>query len=277
MELDAERMQKKGRETIEKSKSPAPIPETCFFQPIVDDTDAQLDQLLQTLQSIKLLSLDIGAELQEHRSRLDTLSEEVSKALPRMDAAVRRPRVPLGDAQLNATVAPASVVSEVENPPVIIVHDHKDGERGETSKKNVPSYQNLPVDNAASTFDQDFTQVPRNIESRLANYKSVRPTIFKTDTEWCFTQKTLLRDESTRKVTLEAQAELKSSCLNILDALSMSGSLPLSDCSLHAVVPFSQFFSKTIIETVIQDNINPIQQIENVNFLLSEVVQKNSI
>src|SRR5262249_16800351 len=49
---------------------------------------------------------------------------------------------------------------------------------------------------------------------------------------------------------------------DLLDALSKSGALPIEHASLHVVIAATHTFDKTLLDTVIQDNVNPIEKVE---------------
>lgn len=54
----------------------------------------------------------------------------------------------------------------------------------------------------------------------------------------------------------------KHKTFDLLDALSKSGALAIDDASLHIVVAATHRFDKTLIDTVIQDNVNPVEKVE---------------
>jgi lipopolysaccharide transport system permease protein len=54
----------------------------------------------------------------------------------------------------------------------------------------------------------------------------------------------------------------KHRAFDLLDALTKSGALPIDDASLHVVLAATHCFDKTLLDTVIQDNVNPIEKVE---------------
>jgi len=74
---------------------------------------------------------------------------------------------------------------------------------------------------------------------------------------------------------------------DLLDAISRSGTLPVSCAEFHVIISVSHCFEKNLLATVIEDNINPIEKVEKSVLLLtsaiydqqnvSELVVKNNV
>ena len=58
----------------------------------------------------------------------------------------------------------------------------------------------------------------------------------------------------------------------MLDALSRSGALPIECASLHVIVAATHRFDRTLMETVIRDNINPIEKLERSSLVVASTV-----
>ena len=54
----------------------------------------------------------------------------------------------------------------------------------------------------------------------------------------------------------------RNKAMDLLEALSRSGTLPLTDAQLHVFLCATHCFDKSLLETVIQDNVNPIDRVE---------------
>jgi hypothetical protein len=60
--------------------------------------------------------------------------------------------------------------------------------------------------------------------------------------------------------------------MDLLTAISRSGSLPIVQSELHIVIAISHCFQNDVVSTVIQDNINPIQKVEQSMLMLGSVI-----
>ena len=67
-------------------------------------------------------------------------------------------------------------------------------------------------------------------------------------------------------MTLESdqQSTDRKKTFDLLDALTKSGVLSIDYASLHVVIAATHCFDRTLMDTVIQDNINPIEKIERI-------------
>jgi len=68
------------------------------------------------------------------------------------------------------------------------------------------------------------------------------------------------------------EASEKQKAFDLLDALSRSGSLEIPFSELHVLICATLSFEKSVMETVIQDNINPIEKLEMSTLLMGSTV-----
>merc|ERR1712228_656951 len=71
----------------------------------------------------------------------------------------------------------------------------------------------------------------------------------------------LLQPKSESLSSSKKKAE-RNKAFELLDALSRSGFLPIDCAELHVIIATTHCFDKSLINTVVKDNINPIEKIE---------------
>lgn len=62
-------------------------------------------------------------------------------------------------------------------------------------------------------------------------------------------------------MTTAEQTRERQKAYDLLDTLSKSGALILEDAELHVLIAATHCFDKTLMNTVIQDNVNPIEKV----------------
>lgn len=145
--------------------------------------------------------------------------------------------------------------------------DQSDGRGSEEvdktdTPKSVSDYTKLPflLDEAYKTLDVD---------------SALRPTIIKMRENWTKRyQEGLLSKPVTKTLAKTDQKNEKNSAFDLLDALSRSGSLSIDHASLHIVIAATHCFDKTILETVIQDNVNPVEKVERSSLIMASTVKQ---
>jgi hypothetical protein len=112
----------------------------------------------------------------------------------------------------------------------------------------------------------DYTRIPGELDRKFEALDvdgALRATIINPGDPWTRSaQKGLLGGATTSTFSASEQKSEKNRAFDLLDALSKSGALPIDDASLHVVLAATHCFDKTLLETVIQDNVNPIEKVE---------------
>jgi len=103
---------------------------------------------------------------------------------------------------------------------------------------------------------------------------ALRPTIVNIGDNWTKLYFKNLRGEKRTddKFGLEKQKEEKKRCFDLLDALSRSGALPMDEVSLHVMVAATHCFDDTVIDTVVQRSINPIEKVERSELIVGATI-----
>ncbi|HRG95849.1 MAG TPA: hypothetical protein PLR99_06365, partial [Polyangiaceae bacterium] len=112
----------------------------------------------------------------------------------------------------------------------------------------------------------DYTKLPAILDRRFEELDedgALRATILRAGDRWTRSaQKGLLSAAVQASLSAKQQKEEKNRAFDLLDALTKSGALPIEDASLHVVLAATHGFDQTLLETVIQDNVNPIEKVE---------------
>ncbi len=112
----------------------------------------------------------------------------------------------------------------------------------------------------------DYTRIPVELDQKFEAIDedgALRPTIINPGDVWSKTsQKGLLSGSTEETLTGDDQRGERDKAFDLLDALSRSGALTVEEASLHVVIAATHCFDKTLVDTVICDNVNPIEKVE---------------
>eukprot|EP01125_Pyxidicula_operculata_P017535 TRINITY_DN613_c0_g5_i1.p1 TRINITY_DN613_c0_g5~~TRINITY_DN613_c0_g5_i1.p1 ORF type:complete len:1046 (+),score=365.38 TRINITY_DN613_c0_g5_i1:48-3185(+) len=127
---------------------------------------------------------------------------------------------------------------------------------------------------------EDVSKLPSEMDKKFDELdidSALRPTIIKPGTIWQRkSQKGLLAQPTEETLTDDEQQTEKNSAFDLLDAITRSGALPIEYASLHVVVAATHCFDKTLLHTVIQDNINPIEKVERSLLIVASTIHKSN-
>ena len=122
----------------------------------------------------------------------------------------------------------------------------------------------------------DYTQLPTQLDSqyeRLDTDSALRPTIISPGTPWQKkSQAALLATPTTRSLDTEGQTSEKDAAFNLLDALTRSGAIALEHCALHVVIAATHCFDRSLMDTVVQRNVNPIERVERSALIMASTL-----
>mmetsp|Transcript_16928 Transcript_16928/g.41233 ORF Transcript_16928/g.41233 Transcript_16928/m.41233 type:complete len:927 (+) Transcript_16928:107-2887(+) len=136
----------------------------------------------------------------------------------------------------------------------------------------LPKIQDAPSSN-------DLTLIPSVLDSqfeKLDKDGALKSTIVQTSKDWERSrQKHLLMgwEQNQRMHLSEDELTMeRNKAIDLLVAISRSGSLPIKCCELHILVAVSHCFEQQIMETIIQDNINPIEKVTKSMSMIASVI-----
>mmetsp|Transcript_5914 Transcript_5914/g.13976 ORF Transcript_5914/g.13976 Transcript_5914/m.13976 type:complete len:977 (-) Transcript_5914:254-3184(-) len=149
-----------------------------------------------------------------------------------------------------------------------------------------PPQPDEPMDTSTEAQDErlmtrDYTQLPVQLDQRFEKLETggaLRAAILNLQATWQKkSQKALLAQPSQTSLGADEQKEEKEAAFDLLDALTKSGALPLVNASLHVVVAAVHCFDKTVTETVIQDNMNPIENVERSALIMASTIHQQPV
>mmetsp|Transcript_4975 Transcript_4975/g.10192 ORF Transcript_4975/g.10192 Transcript_4975/m.10192 type:complete len:885 (-) Transcript_4975:39-2693(-) len=158
-----------------------------------------------------------------------------------------------------------------EYAPPSATFQHQDEQQQDSS-----SHQGFPDDH---TTAEDFTAIPRILDEKLGKYDTdgaLKSMIIKSREPWIRNRQANLLVAPTDEFlsTSEIESETKKA-FDLLDAISRSGTLPIESSEVHVIIGVAHCFDKSLVETVIEDNINPITKAEQSLLLLASTIYNN--
>ncbi|CAJ1376055.1 unnamed protein product [Effrenium voratum] len=210
---------------------------------------------------------------------LSSMAESMARPFSSAKAVERCAAIPISDAAA-ASAAPAPVASPGRGDSSAPEPEPAKAE-AEVTKDGEPASSQRPGNASIETpkaRERDYTQVPQQMDAQFEQLdpdSALRPTIITPGKAWRKrSQAALLAEPKTQPLDPDTQKREKEAAFDLLDAITKSGALPLSHASMHIVVAATHCFDKTVTETVIQDNINPIEKVERSSLIMASTVHQ---
>jgi hypothetical protein len=144
-------------------------------------------------------------------------------------------------------------------------------------------YQNRSNGNdetASSMHMVDYTKFPSLLDRRYEELDSdsvLGPTIINPGSVWSKkSYKSLMSEAETKPLLTGDQLLEKNAAFDLLDALSKSGALVMHSASLHVVIAATHCFDKSLMDTVVQGNVNPIERVERSALIMASTIHERS-
>ena len=115
---------------------------------------------------------------------------------------------------------------------------------------------------------RDLTAIPNELDAKYLKLDldgTLRPTVIRVNADRSWTksfQRNLLSTPEMKSLGKSQLKEERDAAFDLLDALSRSGALDINCAELHVVVAATHRFARTVVDTVIMDNVNPIEKVE---------------
>eukprot|EP00658_Telonema_sp_P-2_P034852 TRINITY_DN2541_c0_g1_i3.p1 TRINITY_DN2541_c0_g1~~TRINITY_DN2541_c0_g1_i3.p1 ORF type:complete len:421 (-),score=124.75 TRINITY_DN2541_c0_g1_i3:232-1494(-) len=199
-------------------------------------------------------------------SRLNTLNDQLERMRARAPPSSAQGVLAAAELAAEAAEASASQVTGPSTTPskqqqqfVPLRSKHQSGENGEGDA-------------------DDYTSIVAEMDARIEQmdpHGALRPTIIKVTDRWRKkSRKGLLGQTTSRGLTEDDQEKEKRRALGLLDALTRGGGLELHEAALHVIVVATHHFDKSVMKTVVQDNVNPVERLECSMLLLASLVHR---
>jgi hypothetical protein len=124
----------------------------------------------------------------------------------------------------------------------------------------------------------DYTAIVNAMDGRIERLDQdgvLRPTIINVGSQWIKKRRQgLLGGTTTQILSGTQQRDEKTHAFGLLDALTRGGGLALQEVSLHVVVSATHQFDKSVMQTLVQDNVNPIDRVEQSALILASCVHR---
>ncbi len=102
---------------------------------------------------------------------------------------------------------------------------------------------------------------------------AVRPTIINPGKTWTkSSKKSLLAESTTSNLNVDDQKKERSAAFDLLDALTKSGGFEVHDAELHVVIAATHCFDRSVVDTVVQKNVNPIEKVEFTSLIMATTI-----
>jgi hypothetical protein len=153
-----------------------------------------------------------------------------------------------------------------------------DGVGGGSSASSSAAHQSQQTGLDRADAADDYTALPARLDGAHDKYdpeSALRSTIITPGEIWTRrSQKGLLREPTTSTLRAADLERERSSTFDLLDALSRSGSRVLEDASLHVLVASTHNFDRSLMDTVVRGNVNPIERVERSTLIIASTLHR---
>jgi hypothetical protein len=140
------------------------------------------------------------------------------------------------------------------------------------SMRRVPSLDYLESAGGQTSSSSEITEIPRQLNAKLKTlqYKELQQTAIETGEVWM--QRNVMSKNTMKEIGKSEQEINTKKAMDLLYALSRSGSLPIQFSGLHAMVGVTHCFAQNLMDTLVLDNVDPIKQLSDSTLFLASVI-----
>jgi hypothetical protein len=150
--------------------------------------------------------------------------------------------------------------------------------RVDIDKSNAASKSSLQASGFESVSHVDLTQIPGKLDQKyeaLDTDAALKPTTINPGSEWTKRSQKSLLAEPTETLLHAKELEIeRSAAFDLLDALSKSGGLMIDCAELHVVIAATHCFDKSVMDTIVNGNMNPIERVERSALIMASTLHQ---
>mmetsp|Transcript_3485 Transcript_3485/g.6127 ORF Transcript_3485/g.6127 Transcript_3485/m.6127 type:complete len:922 (+) Transcript_3485:251-3016(+) len=270
LNMMSESRQKKVEEEVDRCNDDL----LTFSQSIMDDCDKRSDSGMETF------AMASG----RNNNRRYKAKRSVTRNFAPESARMMSAPAPMPVARANSSAIVRSMQQQTQSAPSRPQQQQQQQQQNDIP--NEPGAMDLSggfeQGNAEST-NIDYTQLPSLMDAKfeaLDTKAQLRPTKIKvgdTVTLESYDSPWMTRSKSTVRLSADDLRDKKNMAMDLLDAISRSGELPLIQTQLHIVIASTHCFDSTILDTLIKENVNPIARVEHSSLLIATSITGESV
>ena len=148
----------------------------------------------------------------------------------------------------------------------------------EASSKEDGNAKSNANNNTNAAIGDEWISIPKRMDESFEKFNvgsSLRPTIIKAGHVWKLSSKKglLSKSQVDRAFGENKQKMAKNRAFDLLDALTRSGAMPVtSGASMHIIMATTHCFDKSLMATLVEDNVNPIDLVERSSLVIASLV-----
>jgi hypothetical protein len=150
--------------------------------------------------------------------------------------------------------------------------------RVDIDKSNTASKSSLQAIDCETVPHIDLTQIPGKLDQKyeaLDTDAALKPTTINPSSEWTKRSQKSLLAEPTETLLHAKELEIeRSAAFDLLDALSKSGGLTIDCAELHVVIAATHCFDKSVMDTIVNGNVNPIERVERSALIMASTLHQ---
>ena len=237
----------------------------------------------QSKPMFKKMSRAGGGGIPMHMANMMAFSSAPANDMMMMDACGPPPPMPMPVAAPSRRLAstaslagPSPGVYFTKQSMSSAQQQQQQQQQSQSPRVNVTQSSQQPIPTGGGSTDMDYTQYPSKLDKAYEVYdvdSALRPTIINPSNHWTKkSQKRLLDSPTTTYLNEDSLGKEKNAAFDLLDALSRSGALTIDNAALHVVIAATHCFDNSLMDTIVQKNVNPIERVERSVLIMASTI-----